>query len=44
MGVGQACGVVPSWEGAVGVHIGKAHQGVGDHGDIVGCHQGDVIW
>lgn len=44
VGVGQDGGVVPGWEGAVGVHVGQAHQGVGDHCDVVWRHQGDVVW
>lgn len=44
MGAGQACGAVASGKGAVWTHVGEAHQRVGDHGDVVGGHQRDVIW
>lgn len=40
---GQACGAVASREGAVWTHVGQAHKGVGDHGDVVGGHQRDVV-
>lgn len=43
MGAGQACRAVTSGEGAVWTHVGEAHEGVGDHGDVVGGHQRDVI-
>lgn len=43
MGAGQACGAVAGGEGAVRTHVGQAHQGVGDHGDVVGGHQRDVV-
>ena len=43
VGAGQACGAVTSGEGAVRTHVREAHQRVGDHGDIVGRHQRDVV-
>lgn len=43
VGAGQACRAVTSREGAVWAHVGEAHQGVGDHGDVVGGHQRDVV-
>lgn len=43
VGAGQACRAVTGREGAVWTHVGKAHQRVGDHGDIVGRHQRDII-
>jgi len=43
VGAGQPCRAVASREGAVRTHIGEAHQGVGDHGDVVGGHQRDVL-
>lgn len=43
VGAGQASRAVTSREGAVWTHIREAHQGVGDHGDVVGGHQRDVI-
>ena len=39
----QASGIVPRREGAIGVHVGEPHEGVGDHGDVVGGHEGDVV-
>ena len=41
--MGQAGGVEPGREGVVGVHVGHAHQRVGDHGDGVGRHERDVV-
>lgn len=43
VGAGQARGAVAGREGAVRTHVGEAHQGVGDHCDVVGGHQWDVI-
>lgn len=43
MCAGQARRAVTGRKGAVGTHVGEAHQGIGDHGDVVGCHQRDVI-
>lgn len=43
VGAGQACRAVTGGEGAVRTHVGEAHQGVGNHSDVVGCHQGDVV-
>lgn len=43
VGAGQARRAIASREGAVWTHVGEAHQGVGDHGDVVGGHQRDVV-
>ncbi len=43
VGAGKACRAVTSREGAVRTHVGEAHQGVGDHGDVIGGHQRDVV-
>lgn len=43
VGAGQARGAVAGREGAVRTHVGEAHQGVGDHCDVVGGHQRDVV-
>lgn len=44
MGVRQAGGVEAGCEGVVGVQVGHAHQGIWDHGDGVGGHEGNVVW
>lgn len=43
VGAGKASRAVTSREGAVRTHVGEAHQGVGDHRDVVGRHQWDVV-
>lgn len=43
MGVRQAGRVEASCEGVVGVQVGHAHQGIGNHSDGVGGHKGDVV-
>lgn len=43
VGAGQAFRAVASRERAIWTHVGEAHQRVGDHGDVVGRHQRDVI-
>lgn len=43
MGVWQAGGVEAGRESIVRVQVGHAHQGIGDHGDGVGGHEGDVV-
>lgn len=43
MGVRQTGGVETGCESVVGVQVGHAHQGIGDHGDGVGGHEGNVV-
>lgn len=39
----QAGGIEAGCEGVVGVQVGHAHQGIWDHGDGVGGHEGNVV-
>lgn len=43
VGAGQARGAVPGGEGAVGAHAGQAHERVGDHSDVIGRHEWNVV-
>lgn len=43
VGARQACRAVTCRKGAVWTHVGEPHEGVRDHGDIVGSHQRDVV-